>query len=103
LCTSTDGPASGAESRETRLALTDPARLLPLGVPQLIVMGELDAIVPPEHGMWWRRRAEARGDVVELAVIPGAGHFELVAPWSPPWDSVESRVRSFLSRFVEGG
>jgi pimeloyl-ACP methyl ester carboxylesterase len=90
------------EVRAERRAVTDPQRLLPLGVPQLLVMGERDRIVPVEHGAAWGRRARAAGDPVEVRVVPGAGHFETVAPWTAPWSTVERAVEAFL-RELSGG
>jgi pimeloyl-ACP methyl ester carboxylesterase len=82
--------------RDHRRASTDPGRLLPLGVPQLLLVGELDGIVPVEHVRAWARRARAAGDPVEVRVVPGAGHFELVAPWTAPWSTVEATLDDFL-------
>ncbi len=88
--------------RERRRAATDPGAHLPLGVPQLVVMGELDGIVPADHGRAWARLVRAAGDPVELRVVPGAGHFEVVAPWTAPWRTVERTVDRFL-RALDGG
>ena len=87
---------------ENRLDATDPERMLPLGVDQLLVFGEEDGIVPPAHGRAWRRLAEAAGDRVEVQVVPGAGHFEVVAPWTTPWTDVGLAIRSFLSSLNSG-
>jgi hypothetical protein len=35
---------------------------------------------------------------VELVVVPGAAHFELVAPWWLGWDAVGGRIAEFLNR-----
>lgn len=98
------GQASLADSslHENRLDATDPERMLPLGVDQLLVFGEKDGIVPPAHGRAWRERAAAAGDRVEVQIVPGAGHFELVAPWTIPWTGVVPAIRSFLSRLESG-
>jgi len=58
---------------------------LPLGVPQVIVSGELDPIVPPPLGEAYAARAEAAGDDVRLIEIEDAGHFELIDPTAPAW------------------
>ncbi|MEQ9570377.1 MAG: hypothetical protein RLN75_09325, partial [Longimicrobiales bacterium] len=79
-----------------RLALTSPAALLPLGVPQLLVTGALDRTVPPEHGAAWVTSAVAAGDPARLITPAGAGHFEMVAPWTDPYAAVWPRVRTFL-------
>lgn len=102
---SPETPVVGAAEAmlDERLKVADPQRLLPLGVPQLVVMGELDRIVPPSHGIAWRDEAEARGDEVELFVVPNAGHFELLAPWTDPWARVAERLEAFLLKAAEAG
>jgi acetyl esterase/lipase len=87
---------------DKRLGVADPQRLLPLGIPQLLVLGELDRIVPPSHGVEWRRQAELQGDEVELLVVPDAGHFEVVAPWTVPWARVVERLETFLASLGGG-
>lgn len=87
---------------QNRLSATDPERMLPLGVDQLLVFGGEDRIVPPAHGGAWRRRGEAAGDTVAVEVIPGAGHFELVAPWTEHWTDVEVAIRGFLYGLKSG-
>ena len=96
------GDEVAPEERERRRATTDPGGLLPLGVPQLLVMGERDGIVPPDHGREWVRLAGAAGDRAELRVVPAAGHFEVVAPWTAPWSTVERAVEAFLGE-LHGG
>jgi acetyl esterase/lipase len=73
------------EGRADLYADTSPALLLPLGVPQVIVSGELDPIVPPPLGEAYAARAEAAGDDVRLIEIEDAGHFELIDPTAPAW------------------
>lgn len=82
-----------------RLALASPVGLLPLRVPQLLVTGASDPDVPPAHGDAWVRRARASGDHAAHHVVPDAGHFEVVAPWSSRWPAVEE----VLVPFLEGG
>lgn len=83
---------------DERLKLADPGRLLPLGVPQLLVHGEDDPDVPPAHVRAWRDRAGAAGDDVELVLVSGAGHFEVVAPRWHGWPPVRRRILDFLDR-----
>jgi acetyl esterase/lipase len=99
------GPAAvqdflGTDELESdRMALSDPAGLIPAGVPQLLLFGALDPIVPPEHGGAYLDRRGARGDVpgdVRLRTIEGAGHFELVAPFTEGWAEVVSELEDWL-------
>ncbi|MGJ3233219.1 MAG: alpha/beta hydrolase family protein [Oceanicaulis sp.] len=80
------------EGRADPYADTSPARLLPLGVPQVIVSGALDPIVPPALGAAYAARAEAAGDAVTLIEIEDAGHFELIDPTAPAWRVVLAEI-----------
>jgi len=88
-----EDPSAGGE----RFAVSDPASLAPASAPHLLLMGELDPIVPPPHGEAYAARARPRGQEVRVITIPGAGHFELVAPWTPAWEGVEPTIREFLN------
>lgn len=91
-----EDPSAGGE----RFAVSDPASLVPVPAPHLLLMGELDPIVPPPHGEAYGARARARGQEVRIVTIPGAGHFELVAPWTPAWGAVEPTIREFLDAVI---
>ncbi len=69
-----------------------PADLLPLGVPQVLVHGELDDRVPASAARRYAARAAELGDDVRAAIVPGAGHFWLVDPRSPAWPVVEDTI-----------
>lgn len=73
--------------------LTSPAELAPLGVPQLLVHGEADEVVPHSLVRRYASRAREAGDEVELVVEPGVGHFEHLDPASLVW----SHVRRWLT------
>ena len=62
-----------------------PAELLPLGVPQLLVHGARDDVVPLALVEGYAERARAAGDDVELLTFPDAGHFEHIDPDSEVW------------------
>lgn len=73
------------EDRPDPYADTSPARLLPLGVEQVIISGSLDPIVPPALGEAYAAKAIAAGDEIRLIEIEDAGHFELIDPTAPAW------------------
>jgi acetyl esterase/lipase len=70
------------------LRLASPASLLPLGVPQLLVHGEEDDIVPVELSRAYHAAAVAAGDRVDLVTLPGVGHYEHLDPASAAWRAV---------------
>lgn len=71
------------DAHPERLRRASPIALLPLGVPQVLIAGGRDTIVPPAHA---RAYAAAGGDdPVRVVVVEAAGHFELVTPRGKPW------------------
>jgi acetyl esterase/lipase len=79
---------------DARYRSASPIELLPLGVPQILIHGTDDGSVPLELSGRYYRAALAAGDRCELAVLTGAGHFEVVAPRSAEWQHVLAAVRS---------
>lgn len=79
-----------------RYAQASPIRLLPFGVPQVIVIGEYEKFVPRPLDEAYVRVARAAGDRVRLIVVPGVGHFEIASPRTTPWPRVESAIRALL-------
>lgn len=71
---------------------TSPAALLPIGVPQTIVSGALDPIVPAAFGRDYAAKAAASGDSVQEITLPAAGHFELIDPDSGDFGKVRSAI-----------
>jgi acetyl esterase/lipase len=67
---------------------TSPAALLPIGVRQAIISGDLDSIVPAAFGRDYAAKARAAGDTADGVDIAGAGHFELIDPRSAAWRSI---------------
>lgn len=73
-----------------RYALVDPSRLLPLGVPLLVVTGADDSTVPVSQSRDFAAAAREAGDDVRLEVVPGEGHFDQLDPRSGSWQAVRS-------------
>jgi acetyl esterase/lipase len=63
-----------------RYRSASPAELLPLGVPQILVHGARDTIVPPDVSRRYAEAAGRRGDQVELIELETADHRALIAP-----------------------
>src|SRR5262249_61601704 len=78
----------------THYAAADPAALIPLGVPTVLVHGTADPIVPQAISERYQREAKARGDQAKLIPRPGTGHFELVDATTPPGASRRDGVTS---------
>lgn len=101
-CNASVTPLLGGTPREVadRYAAVSPVELVPLHVPVHLVHGALDPVVPVRMAEQYVERARAAGDRVELTVVPGAGHFDVVAPHSAAWVSVTTALRGIANRGV---
>ncbi len=72
----------GAQARGFDAALKDtsPVEMLPLGVTQVLLFGARDKTVPASHGYLYQHDAEAKGEKVDLRIVPGAGHGDFITP-----------------------
>ena len=73
-----------------------PIELLPLGVPQRLLHGDLDDTVPLGMSRDYQAAAQAKGDDAVLLALAGAGHFELIDPRTPECLTVLQRVQQLL-------
>jgi pimeloyl-ACP methyl ester carboxylesterase len=80
-----------------RYAQASPIKLLPLGVPQVLILGEHEDFVPLPLAEAYAAAAAEAGDSLRLVVIPGVGHFEVASPRASTWPLVESAIRALLS------
>lgn len=89
---------AGAPSaaRPDVFADTSPAEMLPAGIRTVLVHGEFDTVAPPSVAEDYARRARAAGDPAEVIVLPGASHYDEVAPSSPSWPTVNGAIRKAL-------
>jgi len=71
-----------------RYTVASPARRLPIGLPMLVVHGELDDDVPAEMSRAFAAAATAAGDECELVVVADEGHYEHLEPGSQVWRAV---------------
>ena len=81
-----------------RYALTSPVELLPTSVPQRLVHGARDRIVPVGMAREYEAALKRKGGEVELLVLEDAGHFELVMPGSTAWPAVSAALLSLLRK-----
>jgi acetyl esterase/lipase len=77
---------------------TSPDRMLPIGVPQVLVNGGSDHIAPPRFAAAWVVKAKAAGDPVSSVVVPDQGHVELIAPGTPAWMQEVAVIGQLLHR-----
>ena len=75
-----------------RYRQASPIELVPLHVPQRLIHGQKDDVVPIEISQRYQSAAAAAGDDARLITPKDAGHFELIDPRSTAWKTVEGAV-----------
>lgn len=78
-------------------AQASPMKLLPLGVRQVVVLGEYEEFVPRHLAEDYLQAARRAGDQTQLIQIPGVGHFEIASPKASSWPSVNAAIHSLLN------
>ncbi len=73
---------------------TSVPQLLPLGVPQDLVNGREDRIIPYRLAIDYVAKAKAAGDRATLHTIPATGHVELIAPETAAWAETKRLIRA---------
>jgi acetyl esterase/lipase len=71
-------------------------KLLPLGIPQVLVVGSHEHFVPLPVVDAYVTAATGAGDQVRRILIPGAGHFEIASPLSFTWPQVKAAIQSLI-------
>ena len=76
---------------------TSVPRLAPLGIPQILVNGRQDRIIPTAYAEGYAAPMRAAGDAVEVRMVDRTGQVELIAPESAAWavaaDELERLIR----------
>ena len=86
----------GPEDVPERYAAVSPIELVPIGLPQLLVHGTLDSIVPVSLSEIYVRAAESAGDSATLIRIEGADHLDLWNPSSSAFATVLAVAQEFF-------
>lgn len=81
-----------ATEQAERYAQASPIFLLPVGVPTRLVHGDLDNIVPLTQSQTFVNAAKSSGDNSEVMVVEGAGHFDMVSPYSAAWMAIKEAL-----------
>ena len=85
------------EEVDERYAVGDPTRLVPLGVPALVVHGTGDTTVTPDQARAFAAAARGAGDEVELVMPEGVGHNDVLDPTGTVWPLVRGRLEEVLA------
>ncbi len=81
-------------ARSARYAEISPIELVPLGVPQVVLHGTADWLLPIAMSERYVETARARGDDVKLVPLAGLGHIEPADPTSTAWPSLLDAARA---------
>jgi acetyl esterase/lipase len=81
-----------------RFADTSVPRLAPLGIPQTLINGDSDRIIPTNFAYDYAAGMMAAGDPVGVAVLPRQGHVELIAPETPAWATAVQEIQKAFGR-----
>ena len=94
-CNQSVAPLLGGTLQQVpqRYRAVSPIERTPIGVFVRLIHGDADPIVPVAQAKSLLEKLRIAGDRAELDVIPGAGHFDLLAPKSDAWPIVLRAVR----------
>ena len=79
-----------------RYAQASPIKLLPYGLPQVLVLGTHEDFVPMPLMRSYADAARSAGDSVRVILVPNAGHFEIASPRSFAWPPIDRAIRALL-------
>lgn len=71
-------------------------QLAPIDVPTEVVIGEADDSWRPVGRAYLARAAERGDKRIHAVEVPGAGHFDVIAPMTPAWRDVMAGLRLLM-------
>ncbi|QAY76581.1 S9 family peptidase [Sphingosinicella sp. BN140058] len=77
---------------------TSVPRLAPLGVPQVLINGAQDRIIPAAYAEGYAAPMRKAGDNVRVHMVERTGHVELIVPESDAWKVAASEIGQALGR-----
>jgi acetyl esterase/lipase len=77
---------------------TSAVALVPLGIPQRLVVGAEDSIAPAPFSLSYQKAAVGKGDRVDVGTVLDTGHFELITPTTPAWRLQVGKIEDMLKR-----
>ncbi len=83
----------GQAGRSDPFADTSVPRMGPVGVPQVLINGTNDRIIPTHFAEDYAGKMRAKGDDVRVRLIERTGHVELVAPETAAWKAAVEEIQ----------
>jgi acetyl esterase/lipase len=77
---------------------TSVPRLAPLGLPQVLINGRQDGIIPVAYAEGYAGPMRAAGDGVRVRMIDRTGHVELIAPETAAWAAAVAELQRAFHR-----
>jgi acetyl esterase/lipase len=88
----------GLPGRTDPFADTSVPRMGALGIPQVLVNGTNDRIIPTFFAEDYAGKMRAQGDDVRVRLVERTGHVELVAPETQAWATAVEEIQRLLGR-----
>ena len=70
--------------------------LLPIGVPQALVHGTNDTVVPPSMSENYEIQATKQGDAARYLPVEGVGHREMIDPEGLGWATAVAELQRLI-------
>lgn len=77
-----------------RYAAVSAMQLVPIGVPQVLIIGALDRTWGPPGRAYYARAIAAGDSTVRMVEAPESGHFDIIAPTTNSWRLVIDAIQS---------
>jgi hypothetical protein len=74
-----------------------PSLMLPIGVPQVLIVGAQDRSWGPVGMGYHAMTVAAMDTLVRLVTAPAAGHFDVIAPTTTTWPLVMTALRELFA------
>lgn len=85
-----------------RYSAASPMQLAPVGVPQTLLIGGLDAAWAPAGRAYYNRAITVGDSEVRVVDLPESGHFEMVVPSTSTWPLVIGALEDTFARLEPG-
>lgn len=84
------------DEQPKRYQEASPIMNLPLGVPQIMITGDSDNIVPSYLGEAYTNAAKLAGDNIDHIIVKNAGHHEYNAPEKAPYPHIVQGMKKLM-------
>jgi acetyl esterase/lipase len=88
----------GISARRDPMANVSVPRMGPLGIPQVLINGKQDRIIPAFYAEDYAGKMRAQGDEVKVRMLDRTGHVELIAPETAAWAAAVEEIEKALGR-----